>query len=177
MTRSLKLPTKFSAGLGLSLIDRAVKESFAARCSLSELAEVEAYFEANGGMLCFYCRSPDPSRWDHLHAVTRGGDTVPGNLVPACGRCDDSKQHRDVEEWAAGSSQYRPAPNRLPEILRRIEAYRRHFPYTPREFDEKLTDEQRERYARFRHEIDALRAHLESAVLITATGGRGRVPG
>lgn len=166
MTHLSKLPTKISAGLGLSMIDRAVKESFATRCSLEDLAKVKAYFEKNGEVRCFYCDAPEPARWDHLHAVSRGGDTMPGNLVPACGRCDDSKQARDVEAWARSKSKHRPSLERLPTLQAQIEAYQRHFGYDPGEFEQKLSQEQRDRYRLFRAEIDSLRAHLESADLL-----------
>jgi L-rhamnose isomerase len=44
-----------SAGFGLSMIDRAVKEFHAARCSAGELRKVSNYFEQNGGLQCIYC--------------------------------------------------------------------------------------------------------------------------
>lgn len=168
--RLKKLPIKMSAGLGLSMIDRAVKEHFVERCKRTELAAVHEYFAAQGEVLCFYCGASEPTRWDHLHSVSRGGDTMPGNLVPACGRCDDSKQHRDVEEWVAGKSPHRPSADRLPDLLARIEAYRQHFSYMPVEFEQRLSPEQLRRYRRFREEIDALRRHLESDGLIKAKG-------
>ena len=166
MTRLHKLPIKMSAGLGLSMIDRAVKESFAARCAASDLARVHAYFETAGDIHCFYCEAPEPTRWDHLHAVSRGGDTVPGNLVPACGRCDDSKQARDVDEWVNGSSPHRPSADRLPAIQTRISAYQAHFAYEPAEFEAKLSDEALARYQRFRLEIEALRTMLHTEGLL-----------
>lgn len=157
-----------SAGFGLSMIDRAVKESFASRCRAADLASLRDYFAGDGSLTCFYCGAPGPSRWDHLHPVSRGGDTVPGNLVPACGRCDDSKQARTVEEWVASRSPHRPPVERLAALLAGIEHYRQRFPYEPRGFDEKLSPQQREDYRRFREEIDALRTHLEQAGLLKA---------
>lgn len=162
MTRLRKLPVKISAGLGLSLIDRAVKEAFAVRCRARDLDQLHAYFELDGQIRCFYCDAPEPTRWDHLHAVTRGGDTMPGNLVPACGRCDDSKQDRDVEQWTRSTSPHRPPLERLPDLHAKIAAYRQRFPYEPREFEARLSPEQRASYQRFRVEIETLRRHLES---------------
>lgn len=172
MTRLTKLPIKMSAGLGLSMIDRAVKEHFSERCKHTDLAVVHEYFAAQGGVRCFYCDALEPTRWDHLHSVSRGGDTMPGNLVPACGRCDDSKQHRDVEEWVASTSPHRPPAERLPDLLVRIEAYRQHFSYVPVEFEQRLSPEQLGRYRRFREEIDALRRHLESDGLMKPKGAK-----
>jgi hypothetical protein len=166
MTRLSKLPIKMSPGLGLSMLDRAIKESFAARCATADLAQLRAYFETEGAIRCFYCDAIEPTRWDHLHAVSRGGDTVPGNLVPACGRCDDSKQDRDVEEWINSKSKHRPASERLRILQSRIEAYQRHFAYNPVEFEKRLSAEQLSRYRRFREQVETLRRHLEGEGLL-----------
>lgn len=161
MTLPRKLPIRVSAGLGLSLIDRAVKEAFTARCTSADLDQLRSYFEVDGNIRCFYCDASEPSRWDHLHAVTRGGDTVPGNLVPACGRCDDSKQDRDIEEWARSSSPHRPPMERLASLQAKISNYRERFPYKAQEFEVRLSPEQDARYRRFRAKIDSLRRYLE----------------
>ena len=172
MTRLKKLPVKISAGLGLSMVDRAVKEWFSERCAADDLAAVYAYFKVNGGDYCFYCDAPEPTRWDHLHAVSRGGSTVPGNLVPACGRCDDSKQARDVEEWIASKSRHRPSGERLQVLLGKIRAYREHFHYQPVAFEKRLSPSQREVYTRLRVEIDTLRTHLQAAGVLQETKRR-----
>jgi 5-methylcytosine-specific restriction endonuclease McrA len=162
----LKLPIKMSAGLGLSLVDRAVKESFAVRCKQEDLERIRHYFLGLGALRCLYCGSGNPDRWDHLHAVSRGGDTVPGNLVPACQRCDDSKQDKDVDEWAKGQSKHRPPLEYLPRIQAEVRAYQAHFSHEPREFEEKLSADELAKYKRFRREIDALRAHLKAEGLL-----------
>ncbi len=161
-----KLPVKMSPGFGLSMLDRAIKESFALRCSPGDLDRIRQYFLKNGGLRCIYCEAETPSRWDHLHAVSRGGDTVPGNLVPACQRCDDSKQDKDLEEWVSGKSKHRPNPAVLAHIQAKVKTYQAHFSYEPREFDAKLTEAQRATYARFRKELESLRAHLQQEGLL-----------
>lgn len=163
-----KLPTKMSAGFGLSMIDRAVKESFADRCPTAQLSQIRRYFEANGGLSCLYCRQAPATRWDHLHPVSRGGDTVPGNLVPACGSCDDSKQDRDVEDWLASASEKRPPIGEQARIVAEVEAYRTHFQYVPRSFEDKLSPQQLVTYRAFQEELRALRSHLEAANLLKA---------
>jgi 5-methylcytosine-specific restriction endonuclease McrA len=96
MTLPKKLPRKTSPGLGLSLVDRAVNEFFADRRG-EDLQTAMKYFTNAGAPHCFYCGKLNPNRWDHFHPVTKGGDTVVGNLVPACQQCDDSKQDRSLE--------------------------------------------------------------------------------
>ena len=41
-------------------------------------------------------------RWDHVVPVAKGGDTVVGNMVIACSRCDYSKQASEFERWMNG---------------------------------------------------------------------------
>jgi hypothetical protein len=161
-----KLPTKMSAGFGLSMIDRAVKEVHATRCSAVELRTVHEYFRHNGGLQCIYCRQADATRWDHLHPVSRGGDTVPGNLVPACGSCDDSKQDREVDEWIQGGSAKRPASHHAARINEEIALYRSKFKYEPKPFVEKLSEKQKATYTAFQGELQLLRQHLQEAGLL-----------
>lgn len=161
-----KLPIKTSAGVGLYMLDRAVKEFYASRCTTVQLREIEAYFRKDGEVRCIYCQASNPERWDHLHPVSRGGDTVPGNLVPACQRCDDSKQDLEVDEWAQGGRTHSPSFAALQGMQGAVLAYRNQFPYDPIEFDSKLTPAQRSIYDAFRVELANLRAHLQSAGLL-----------
>ena len=47
---------------------------------------------------CAYCGEPAAS-WDHIFPVSKGGDTTPGNIVPACISCNSSKRTKDVITW------------------------------------------------------------------------------
>lgn len=49
---------------------------------------------------CAYCSRPAET-WDHIVPVSKGGDTTPGNVVPACRSCNSSKKDRDLDEWMA----------------------------------------------------------------------------
>jgi len=98
--------------------------------------------------------------------VSRGGDSAPGNLVPACGSCDDSKQDRTIEEWASSKSKHRPSPTQLEAIRSRISAYQTLFGYSAVEFEKKLNPQQRAIYARFREKLDALREQMRQDGLI-----------
>jgi 5-methylcytosine-specific restriction endonuclease McrA len=48
--------------------------------------------------LCAYCDEP-ATTWDHVVPIVKGGQTIPGNVVPACVRCNSSKKDRDLSEW------------------------------------------------------------------------------
>jgi hypothetical protein len=165
MTLPKKLPRKISAGLGLSLIDRAVKEFFADR-RREDLQAAAQYFTDAGVPRCIYCNASDPSRWDHFHPVTKGGDTIIGNLVPACQRCDDSKQDRTLEEWVNSRSKHRPQKEQLEDIQSKLREYQLKHPYQPRLFDEKLSQEQKDTYRRVQQSLGELRRVLEEAGVI-----------
>lgn len=44
------------------------------------------------GGCCAYCKTEPASTWDHVVPVVAGGETVPGNMVPACNSCNSSKK-------------------------------------------------------------------------------------
>jgi hypothetical protein len=50
------------------------------------------------GGKCAYCGDL-ATTWDHIEPVSEGGDTTPGNIVPACVSCNSSKKCNDVIEW------------------------------------------------------------------------------
>lgn len=51
------------------------------------------------GTDCLYCGGT-ATTWDHVLAVVRGGQTEPGNIAPACVRCNSSKKDRLLfDEW------------------------------------------------------------------------------
>lgn len=51
------------------------------------------------GNCCAYCGSDGPLHLDHVEPLARGGMHTPENLVPACQRCNLSKQAKPVETW------------------------------------------------------------------------------
>lgn len=50
---------------------------------------------------CAYCAAPADT-YDHYVALTRGGLDTPGNIVPACRRCNLSKGARPAIAWFMG---------------------------------------------------------------------------
>jgi 5-methylcytosine-specific restriction endonuclease McrA len=48
--------------------------------------------------LCAYCPNPW-KQFDHVIPLTRGGRHAIGNLLPACVRCNTSKNDRTIMEW------------------------------------------------------------------------------
>lgn len=48
---------------------------------------------------CCYCDAP-AAHLDHVTALSRGGDDVESNLVPACAPCNLSKNAKSLADWA-----------------------------------------------------------------------------
>jgi 5-methylcytosine-specific restriction endonuclease McrA len=51
------------------------------------------------GNLCAYCGDSQKLSIDHVLPVSRGGLDEAGNILPACKRCNSSKNARPVEIW------------------------------------------------------------------------------
>ena len=49
--------------------------------------------------MCAYGCGREPDGWDHVWPVSRGGQSVPGNLVPACSTCNSRKKNNDPTPW------------------------------------------------------------------------------
>lgn len=66
--------------------------------------ELREYLLQRDGYACVYCRgaSHDPVlELDHVQPSSRGGSNRTGNLVTSCTTCNQAKNNRTAEEWAA----------------------------------------------------------------------------
>jgi 5-methylcytosine-specific restriction enzyme A len=162
-----KLPNKTYPALGLSILDRAVKKSFLRRGTKEDIESIKTYFKKNGGLRCIYCDCKKPNRWDHLHPVSQGGETVKGNLAPACARCDDSKQDKTLTEWFNSDSTHRPSKDKQATIKTAVRDYQRCFGYIPKEFEQKLNSADKVRYERFRNSWKKLLTVLKNEGFIS----------
>src|ERR1039457_7082974 len=73
---------------------------------------------------CAYC-GDGSSEWDHLRPLVvnrrpTGFITEIANLVPACGKCNQSKGNKDWKEWMRGSAAQSPARRGVLDIEERI---------------------------------------------------------
>lgn len=53
------------------------------------------------GHKCAYCGRPDDLTADHFISLYHGGQSIIGNIVPACLSCNSSKQHKMPQEWCS----------------------------------------------------------------------------
>lgn len=66
------------------------------------------------GFQCVYCGGKY-EHIDHLVSLTRGGTNTSENLVPACGRCNQSKHAYPWREWYRKQSFYDPKREKIME--------------------------------------------------------------
>ena len=79
---------------------------------------------------CAYCGSV-ASEWDHLRPLVKdkkptGYISEIHNLVPCCGKCNQSKGNKDWRVWMHSTAQLSPSARGIkdiPERVRRLEAY------------------------------------------------------
>lgn len=74
---------------------------------------------------------------DHLVPVTAFGELAPGNAVPACQRCNDSRGDGDWREFLAQNY-----PEHAKHRIQTIEAYLTDNPYVPASLEKLAKDDQ-----------------------------------
>ena len=117
-------------------------------------------------------------RWDHVVPIKEGGETVLGNMVLACARCDDSKRHLPLEEWMKSNSESSLKNRGVKDIEQRIErikGYVEHFGYTPRSLEDRLDKHDWDRLIAIRSRLQDLRKDIDELIkdYRTKTGNIG----
>ncbi len=162
-----KTPQRTTTGFVFSLVERAIQEGIARRqFGQPEIAQILAFF-GNEPPECVYCGSRDITRWDHLIPVSKGGETVLGNMVPACARCDDSKRDVPFDAWMQSDVKNSPKSCQVGDLDKRIErikAYTQHLGYIPRNIEKRLDAEETERLQEIRLDLARVRKAIESLI-------------
>jgi hypothetical protein len=163
-----RVPQRTTPGFAFSMVDRALKDCLATRkFGMEEVQQAVGFLFPRGAAECTYCGSSNVERWDHLVPITAGGETVIGNMVPACGRCDDSKRDLRYDDWM--TSDYPSAPrNRgvtdIESRRKRIKSYIEHFSYTPRTLEQRLNRKELRTLKDIRSRLRALRADVDGLI-------------
>lgn len=97
---------------------------------------------------CVYC-GDKMTEWDHLYPLimdkhSTGYITEIANLVPACGKCNQSKGNTNWKEWMLGNATLSPKKREIPDLNARIEIidnYEKIFPKTKINLEEKVGPE------------------------------------
>ncbi len=79
---------------------------------------------------CAYCGGP-PTEWDHLRPLVKGKKPTGyiseiHNLVPSCGKCNQSKGNKDWRIWILSKAALSPSTRGVQDIsarMQKLEAY------------------------------------------------------
>ena len=169
-----KVPQRTTTSFSFAMIERTLKECFADRqfSPEEEVTKVLEFFFGAGQPECVFC-GREVKRWDHLLPISKGGDTVLGNMVPACAQCDDSKQGKPFEDWMISNAKYSPKSRGVKDIAKRIErikAYIQHFGYVPRSLEDRLNEQEFDRLKIIRSKLRNIRQDIE--ILVKDYGAR-----
>lgn len=91
---------------------------------------------------CAYCGGA-LIEWDHLRPLVRGKRPTGyiseiANLVPACGKCNQSKGNKHWRDWMLSDAKLSPKSRNiahLPEKIKRLEAYEQWKTVEPIDFE------------------------------------------
>lgn len=164
-----EVPQRTTPGFAFSMVERALLECVAVRkFGKAEIEEVVSFFGGDAPA-CVFCGATAVQRWDHLIPVSRGGDTVLGNMVPACARCDDSKRDLSYEEWAVGGEPNSPRTRGVPGLdyrLSKIREYVAKYAYQPRTPEERLNAEELRQFELLRQDLRRLRNEFDAFIAL-----------
>lgn len=76
---------------------RNMRERHAPGLTYLEIRRLRIQWQKDG-LVCVYCAGPFDTI-DHVVPLTRGGDNMKSNLVPACRSCNSSKGQKLLSEW------------------------------------------------------------------------------
>jgi len=91
----------------------------------AEIEEALAILEMDPDDLrCAYCGDRS-TEWDHLRPLVlnlrpTGYISEIGNLVPSCGKCNQSKGNKNWLDWMQGGARWCPMNRKVPDLDRRI---------------------------------------------------------
>ena len=102
---------------------------------------------------CAYC-GDTASEWDHLRPLVvkhrpTGFISEIANLVPSCGKCNQSKGNQGWRTWMLGKAPRSPAGRGVADValrVERLEAYERWRPPTKLDFATIIGQEEWDRY-------------------------------
>jgi hypothetical protein len=126
-------------------VARGLREIVAPRQTMSK-AQWQAVLEEFGG-LCIFCghAGTEENRGivpDHLVPVTRFGELVIGNTVPACQSCNDSRGEKEWRPFLRATF-----PGDAEAQILRVESHLSKFDYKPVSLEAALSASERKSYS------------------------------
>lgn len=137
-------------------VSRGLREIVAPRQTMSK-AQWARVLEEFGG-LCIFCGSPGTAENrgivpDHLIPVTRFGELVLGNTVPACQTCNDSRGEKDWRPFLRARFPGNPEAQ-----ITRVEAHLEKYHYQPSTLESALAPSEQTSYLALIEEWDSVLA-------------------
>ena len=126
-TRYCQLPATMSVTGRSSSITNAFINAIIPTIEPTEAEELEALRILGmdpDNIRCAYC-DDKATEWDHLRAIISNQEptgyiTEIANLVPACGKCNQSKGKSHWRAWMEGTAKLSPTTRGVPDIKDRI---------------------------------------------------------
>lgn len=92
---------------------------------------------------CAYCGDKS-TEWDHLRPLVKnkrptGYISVIYNLVPSCGKCNQSKGNKNWKEWMLSNAKLSPSTRKVPKLhdkIDKLEAYENWKDAKPIDFEQ-----------------------------------------
>lgn len=124
-----------------------------------------------GECVCAYCGG-QMSEWDHFRPITinrepTGYISEIANLVPSCGKCNQSKGNKNWRDWIVSANPLSPKSRGVPDIAQRIECLSNFERWrVPIKLDYRTIfgDEAWERHLQHLHEVIALLTKADAHV-------------
>jgi hypothetical protein len=122
----------------------------------------------DGHIECAYCGDPC-TEWDHLNPLVRnkmptGYITEINNLVPACGKCNQSKGNKPWREWMVSDAAQSPKSRGVVDLNERMQMladYEELFTPVKVDFEKMLGKEMWERYWKACDELQDFMRHCQ----------------
>lgn len=120
--KPLKITSRTSS-LTNSFVQAIIPHTIPSREEVDEALQVLGMTYDN--RVCVYCGTP-ATDWDHLRPLVRKKrptgyvDNIQ-NLVPSCGRCNQSKGAADWKAWMQGSARGSPKTRCVPNLHERMD--------------------------------------------------------
>jgi 5-methylcytosine-specific restriction endonuclease McrA len=120
---------------------------------------------SRGHCVCAYC-GDRKTEWDHFRAVVEGRQptgyiTELHNLVPACGKCNQSRGNKPWREWMLSDAPHSPKSRGKPDIAARQAKLEAFLDY--------VAIAGQEEWRRHRENLEAVLGMLERAEELAAT--------
>jgi hypothetical protein len=159
-----RVPQRTTPGFAFSMVQRAINDCLSTRAfGQREVREVLAFLGTDPPE-CAFCGSKDVKRWDHLVPIKQGGETVLGNMVLSCARCDDSKQDTPFEKWMLTTVKEVFGVKDVDARLGKIREYVQKFGYKATSLEERLGQDEMKRLEDIRRVLAQVRENTDTLI-------------